>query len=115
MHSGPTGRRLPSQAVDGSGSPSTCSTFSAFSDSWQGPSATPNGALGGRLETEVLQVSSRPGYRRSGDFCALESPVTLLGGGKIDPFRVYPVDCVGRHAHELIDHRESPTSPPQCT
>jgi hypothetical protein len=49
------------------------------------------------------------------DFSAVSSPMTLLGGGRVDPFRVYPVDYVAPHVHELIDHCESKSSSVQKT
>jgi len=49
------------------------------------------------------------------DFSAVGSPMTLLGGGRVDPFRVYPVDYVAPHVHELIDHCESKSSSVQTT
>jgi hypothetical protein len=49
------------------------------------------------------------------DFSAIGSPMTLLGGGRIDPFRVYPVGYVAPHVHELIDHCESKSSSVQTT
>lgn len=49
------------------------------------------------------------------NFSAIGSPMTLLGGGRVDPFRVYPVDYVAPHVHELIDHCESKSSSVQTT
>jgi hypothetical protein len=54
-------------------------------------------------DIDFLQVESS---RTSNDFFALSSPLTHLGGGRIDPFRIYPTGHVGPHVHELIDHCE---------
>jgi hypothetical protein len=35
------------------------------------------------------------------------SPISPLGAGRIDPFRIYPVDFTGPLVHELIDHCKS--------
>jgi hypothetical protein len=57
----------------------------------------------GTCDVEVFQIERNP---TSNDFFALGSPLTLLGGGRIDPFRVYPTEYVGPHVHELIDYCE---------
>lgn len=36
----------------------------------------------------------------------LGSPVSVLGAGRVDPFRRYPIDITGPHVHEIMDHCE---------
>jgi hypothetical protein len=43
---------------------------------------------------------------RSRDFAPVTSPITLLGAGRIDPFRTSSSDT-GPYIHELIDHCKS--------
>lgn len=57
-------------------------------------------------DSEVLQVESSPSHPTSNGFFALNSPLNILGGGRVDPFRIYPADYVAPHVHELIDHCE---------
>jgi hypothetical protein len=42
----------------------------------------------------------------------VDSPITLLGAGRVDPFRILPVDT-GSHINELIDHCELQFSLPR--
>ncbi|PMD54860.1 uncharacterized protein K444DRAFT_92509 [Hyaloscypha bicolor E] len=44
--------------------------------------------------------------RRPRDFAPVTSPITLLGAGRIDPFRTSSSDT-GPYIHELIDHCKS--------
>jgi hypothetical protein len=60
----------------------------------------------GLWDSEALQMESSPSHLTSKDFFTLNSPLTVLGGGRIDPFRIYPEEYVDPHVHELIDHCE---------
>jgi hypothetical protein len=60
----------------------------------------------GLWDSEALQIESNPSHPTSKDFFTLNSPLTVLGGGRMDPFRIYPEEYVGPHVHELIDHCE---------
>lgn len=60
----------------------------------------------GLWDIEALQMESNPSHPTSKDFFTLNSPLTVLGGGRIDPFRIYPEEYVGPHFHELIHHCE---------
>lgn len=57
----------------------------------------------GTWDIEISQVES---ISTSNDAFALSSLLTLLGGGRIDPFRVYPAGYEGPHVNELIDYCE---------
>jgi hypothetical protein len=59
--------------------------------------------------SEVLEHSSSDfreaqQYEVSETSVLASSPVSLLGAGRIDPFRSYPVDSATLHLHELMDH-----------
>jgi hypothetical protein len=82
-----------------------CTLQTAFTDAWPGSQTVcsdyNNEDYG---DSEAVQVESSLTCPASNDSF---SPATILGGGRIDPFRVYPAAYVGPHVHELIDHCES--------
>jgi hypothetical protein len=88
---------LPSPAVD------DWISQTAFTEPWPESQTSSSNHSDGTWDMEISQVESIP---TSNDFLALGSPLTLLGGGRIDPFRVYPTGYVGPHVNELIDYCE---------
>lgn len=90
----------PSQAVESS------APLSAFPKPWpEGQEISCSNVYYGPLPNEVDYIDCSQSDLSSNDSFSLGSPVTLLGGGRIDPFRVYPYSSP--HVHELIDHCES--------
>jgi hypothetical protein len=90
-------QHLPSPAVD-DWIPQT-----AFTEPWPKSQTSSSKHDDGTWDIEISQVES---ISSSNDFFALSSPLTLLGGGRIDPFRVYPAGYEGPHVNELIDYCE---------
>lgn len=56
---------------------------------------------------QAVQAESSLSYPAANKSSFVGSPMTLLGGGRIDPFRIYPSDYMGPQVNELIDHCES--------
>jgi hypothetical protein len=83
---------------------------SSLSEPWYESQATSTEYGESLWSSEVSQVEIT-----WNDFFTTGSPMTLLGGGRVDPFRVYPVGYVAPHVHELIDHCESKSSSVQTT
>jgi hypothetical protein len=83
----------------------------AFTDAWPGAQTLWSDYNDGDQvvqDVEPIQVDSGLSYPESNNSFQLVSPATMLVGGRIDPFRIYPIDYVGPHIHELVDHCESP-------
>jgi len=79
-------------------------TETASDGSWlESRSATDNHSEG-HWDNETLQVERSPRHPTLNNLFASNSPLNVLGGGRIDPFRIYPEGYVGPHVHELIDH-----------
>lgn len=62
----------------------------------------------GLVDSNRSESSSSQSSRSSS---ILDSPITLLGAGRIDPFQSLPVQS-SPQINELIDHCENPNSPP---
>jgi hypothetical protein len=75
----------------------------AFTEPWPESQTSSSNHDNGTWDIEISQVES---ISTSNDFFALSSPLTLLGGGRVDPFRVYPTGYEGPHVNELIDYCE---------
>jgi hypothetical protein len=64
---------------------------------------------------QTMQLSEGQGHSSSdrrreqrcrvSETCVVSSgPLSLLGAGGIDPFRIYPINTPDPHLHELMDH-----------
>jgi len=58
----------------------------------------PDSKLSGRIE--LL------GKEKAQSASPLGSPTSVLGAGRVDPFRRYPIEITGPHVHEIMDHCE---------
>jgi hypothetical protein len=80
----------------------------AFTELWPESQTSSSNHNDSTWDIKISQVESIP---TSNDFFALGSPLTLLEGGRIDPFRIYPTGYVGPHVDELIDYCEFQSFP----
>jgi hypothetical protein len=95
-------QEVPSQAVD------DWATETTSIASWLESRSVSDNHSEGPWDNEALQVERSPSHPTSNDLFASSSPLDVLGGGRIDPFRIYPAAYVGPHVHELIDHCKIP-------
>lgn len=56
------------------------------------------------MDYEVTDLRFQLGPQRS--LSIVNSPISPLGAGRVDPFRTYPVDFTGPHINEIMDHCE---------
>jgi hypothetical protein len=56
---------------------------------------------------EALQVGTLSAQSSQGPSAVTTPGINRLGAGRIDPFRIYPVDVTGSNVNELIDHCKS--------
>lgn len=61
----------------------------------------------GLWDSKARQFESSRSHPTWNDFFLLNNPLNVLGGGRVDPFRKYPVGYVGPYVHEVIDHCKS--------
>jgi hypothetical protein len=79
----------------------------SFMEPWPRSQTIHSDFTGGDEDVEDVDIETSLSYSPPNNFFLLGSPSNLLGGGRIDPFRVYPAGYVGPHVNELIDHCES--------
>jgi hypothetical protein len=84
--------------------------------SWLESQAASGNHKEGLWDSETVQVDDSLSRVTADGLLTLNSPLNILGGGRIDPFRAYPAGYGGPHVHELIDHCElQPQLPLQHT
>jgi hypothetical protein len=67
------------------------------------PSSSWHGSFNGSSPEGLSSDGSSPDRSISRQSLAASSPASLLGAGRVDPFRIQPVD-VGSRVDELLDH-----------
>jgi hypothetical protein len=74
--------------------------------SWLEGQAASGNHKGGLWNSEAMQADGSLSRATLNSLLTLNSPLNILGGGRVDPFRTYPAGYGGPHVHELIDHCE---------